>query len=643
MASLAALGTAALMILTVAAHAQEAFELRLDRAALDVDGTTTLTVSITGEGAPDVVDASSVTVIENGTTITEVDITPIQETTEVVPDTALMILFDVSGSAAGEPIAAARDAAAEFVRQVVPQGVIAGLMPFGPEVQLAVAPTDDVDALVEAIEGLEAGGETSLYDAVVRGAEVLATHQGDRAIVMFTDGADTVSAASLDEAVDAAVTAEAPILNVALITPDQDPEVLDALAARTDGQLLEVDDLGELAAAFEAVAQFLFTNRHVISYRGTALTDELDLVITVEVDGATSTIEAVLINPRQPDPELVELQPVPLREPGVLGTPTALYAAIGAAFAAALIVLIVLLVPRTDPAAARTLRRGLTLTERSGTDPRPSSGLATTAIGQRAIEIASFVPKPAGYDERRQLELDRAGWNLRSSEYVAMQLGTSLAGGALLWALTGRVLVGLIGLASGFLIPAALLKRARRRRQAKFMEQLPNALQVLAGTLKAGYGPLQGISTIVRETTKPMSTEFQRVLTEARLGLPLEDALNSMADRIDDEDFRWVVVSMNIQRRAGGNLAELLENVAATLREREQTRRQIDVLSAEGRLSAWILILLPIVLVLYFLVVNPTYLLTLLTHPFGLMMSGGAVILMVAGAIWMRRMIRIEV
>jgi tight adherence protein B len=407
-------------------------------------------------------------------------------------------------------------------------------------------------------------------------------------------------------------------------------------------QLLEVDELGELSGAFETVAQ-LFTNQHVITYQGTTVSDELDLVVAVDIDDVTSTVEAVLVNPREPEPEVKAPAPATLYDPGVFGTPAALYSALGAAFAAILLVLVVLLIPRGVPGAARTLRRSLTVTERSGTDPRPSSGLTSTAVGQRAIDIVGRLPKPAGYDERRQLELDRAGWSLRASEYTAMQLGAGLAGGALLWALTSSVSIGIVGLALGYLVPMLLLRRARRRRQAKFMEQLPNALQVLAGTLKAGYGPLQGIATIVRETTKPMSTEFQRVLTEARLGLPLEDALGSMAERIDDEDFRWVVVSMNIQRRAGGNLAELLENVAATLREREQTRRQIDVLSAEGRLSAWILILLPIVLVFYFLLVNPSYLVTLVTHPLGLMLSGGAVVLMIVGAIWIRKMIQIEV
>ena len=140
-----------------------------------------------------------------------------------------------------------------------------------------------------------------------------------------------------------------------------------------------------------------------------------------------------------------------------------------------------------------------------------------------------------------------------------------------------------------------------------------------------------------------MSSEFQRALTEARLGLPLEDSLGSMADRVGTDDFRWVVVAMNIQRQVGGNLAELLETVAQTLRGREQVYRQIRVLSAEGRLSAIILFALPFGLLGYLLVFNPTYLAPLLSASIGLLMIAGAVVLMLIGWVWIRRLIKIEV
>ncbi len=133
------------------------------------------------------------------------------------------------------------------------------------------------------------------------------------------------------------------------------------------------------------------------------------------------------------------------------------------------------------------------------------------------------------------------------------------------------------------------------------------------------------------------------MLSEARLGLPLEDSLMEMAERVGTDDFRWVAVSINIQRRVGGNLAKLLETVAATLRERAATRRQITALSAEGRLSAIILTALPFALGGYMLLVNPDYLQPLVTSGVGQVMMGGALVLMAIGVYWMKNLIEIDV
>ena len=168
-------------------------------------------------------------------------------------------------------------------------------------------------------------------------------------------------------------------------------------------------------------------------------------------------------------------------------------------------------------------------------------------------------------------------------------------------------------------------------------------MQLLSGSLQAGYGFMQAIDTIVKEAPPPTSTEFGRVLTEARLGMPIEDALQTMADRMGSEDFRWVVLAINIQRQVGGNLAQLLSTVADTLREREQVRRQIKVLSAEGRLSAVILVILPFAIAGYIAVANPTYLKPLFKETFGHIMIAFALVMMTIGIFWMKKIIKIDV
>jgi tight adherence protein B len=147
----------------------------------------------------------------------------------------------------------------------------------------------------------------------------------------------------------------------------------------------------------------------------------------------------------------------------------------------------------------------------------------------------------------------------------------------------------------------------------------------------------------VRDGAPPMSTELNRALVEARLGVPIEDALDGVADRMASKDFAWVIMAIRIQRQVGGNLAELLTTVAATLRERERLRRQVHALSAEGRLSAWILGALPIGFALYLIVARGSYLQPLWSDPLGWSLLLLGAVLMVGGAMWLRKVVRVEV
>jgi len=153
----------------------------------------------------------------------------------------------------------------------------------------------------------------------------------------------------------------------------------------------------------------------------------------------------------------------------------------------------------------------------------------------------------------------------------------------------------------------------------------------------------QAMDTVVREGSQPVTGECNRALVEARLGVPIEDAMDGIAERMKSKDFAWVVMAIRIQRDVGGNLAELLTTVSGTLRERERLRRQVRVLSAEGRLSAWILGLLPVVFALYLLLVQPEYLKPLVSELMGWLMLGVGITLLTVGALWMRRAVKVEV
>ena len=175
-------------------------------------------------------------------------------------------------------------------------------------------------------------------------------------------------------------------------------------------------------------------------------------------------------------------------------------------------------------------------------------------------------------------------------------------------------------------------------------EQLPDVLTIMASSLRAGHSFMQALDTVAREIPQPAATEFQRVVAEIRLGRPTDDALEALSERVGSADFKWAVLAVNIQREVGGNLAEILDNVADTLRERAQMRRQIRVLTAEGRLSAWVL--------------DPAAARHRGLHvrrqsrvhrpacsrpSMGLFMVGVAVILLVLGVFWMRKIVDIDV
>jgi tight adherence protein B len=165
----------------------------------------------------------------------------------------------------------------------------------------------------------------------------------------------------------------------------------------------------------------------------------------------------------------------------------------------------------------------------------------------------------------------------------------------------------------------------------------------MASSLRAGHSFLQAIDTVSKEIQEPAASEFVRVVAEIRLGRPVEEALEAMADRVGSPDFRWAVLAVNIQREVGGNLAEILDTVADTLRERATMRRQVKVLTAEGRLSAYVLVALPFAIALYMTAVNPDYIGLLVTTTLGLFMLGTAAVLIIIGVFWMRKIVNIDV
>jgi tight adherence protein B len=276
-------------------------------------------------------------------------------------------------------------------------------------------------------------------------------------------------------------------------------------------------------------------------------------------------------------------------------------------------------------------------------DDDPDTSLAKTALIQRAVEITEQVAADRGLLSRAEIALERANLPLRAGEalffYAAVVVVLTILG----LILTGSILGGLIIGATTAIVPIAAVNFMARRRRSTFMGQLPDTLQLLSGTLRAGYSLMQGVEAVSQEVSDPMGVELRRVVTEARLGRPLEDALDGTAERMGSPDFAWAVMAIRIQREVGGNLSELLLTVAETMIARERLRRDIRALTAEGRVSALVLGLLPVGLGLAIWVLNPEYVGRLFDTTIGNIMLGVALVAMAIGFFWMKKIIDIEI
>lgn len=270
----------------------------------------------------------------------------------------------------------------------------------------------------------------------------------------------------------------------------------------------------------------------------------------------------------------------------------------------------------------------------SGTD-RPLARIARRLVA----------PVLVGGTELKLAErLDLAGIERDPAEWVLGGTGASVVLMIVLTVLFGNVLIAVVlGGLAGWLGMKYGLSFLIRRRRARFADQLPDMLQFIAGSLRSGFSLGQGMDAAVREDTQPVAGEFSRALAESRIGVELEDALDQVADRMDSADLRWTVIAIRIQRETGGNLAEVLGNTVATMRERAQLKRHVRALSAEGRLSAYILVALPVFIGGWLFLTRRSYLRPMYTSKVGIIMLAFAVLLVVGGALWMRKLVKVEV
>jgi tight adherence protein B len=573
----------------------------------------------------------------------EAEATATDTDADVSVERTAILVIDTSNSMKGERFAAAKSAALTFL-DTVPDDVNVGIVTFADDVTRALPPTTDREAARDVLADLTLSPDTRLYDGV-QAAVDMAGKDGQRTVLVLSDGRDT-SDTSLED-VATGVSGAQVLLDVVSVDRDgEQDQALQALATAGSGRVITAD-AGALEKEFAKEAEIL-SRQVVVSAKVPDTIDsrEATVEVTLQATPTALTAEAfatVRTSREDEGAQQDQAAPVASTTGSVALPPSWMYAGVGA-LGLGLLGLLVLLVPRPAPQLTPGERAAIYTDRVVGRHVGPARPEHDHTLDQAKDAAAKVLERNKTLEARIARRLEAAGSSLKPAEWLLVHAGVFLGAGAVGLLLgKGSFLIALLFLVFGALGPWIYLGVRRSRRRKAFSTSLPDTLQLMSGSLAAGLSLAQSVDTIVREGTEPISSEFKRVLVEMRLGVSLEDALQDVAERYDSKDFGWVVMAIKIQRQVGGNLAELLETVAATMREREYMRRQVSALAAEGKLSAWVLGGLPPVFMLYLLITNRDYVSVMVTDPIGWLMLGGAALLLGVGVFWMSRLVKVEV
>lgn len=493
-----------------------------------------------------------------------------------------------------------------------------------------------------ALEGVQPFGTSALWDSLVRSADLFsgAEATGLRQVVVFAAGADTASKATPSVAVSALRRAGAQVRIVAL-PGGVDLGSLQNVVSSLGGSL-SVGQKGDQLLAGEKAVATAMQERFVLTLPATGAAGT---IVPLDLQSGDAGTE-VAYEPGKFTAGSEALAPA-VRSAGLAGKLAAvpgikLFLALLGAAAMALLVWAVLSVVVPDPDALGN-RLGAYEQQTVEDDGDRDKSMTSTALLQRAVKMTGEVAERRGILESTELKLEHAGVPLRAAEALFLQAAVIFLAFMLVLVATKNVLFAFVAAAAAFMVPSAVVARKVRKRQKAFQAQLPDMLSLLSGTLRAGYSIAQGFEAVSREIDEPMGRELRRVVTESRLGRPLEDALDSVAERMDSKDFAWAVMAIRIQREVGGNLAELLMTVSETMTQRERLRRDVLSLTAEGRMSAMVLGFLPPALGMVMWVMNPDYIARLFTPGLGYALLGMSVVAMLIGFAWMKKIITVEV
>jgi tight adherence protein B len=530
---------------------------------------------------------------------------------------AMSLLIDRSQSMRGKPLTDAANGARAFIAAKQPNDELS-VIAFGSR-PITLSPFStvrlDADVPLSHIKADSARG-TALYDAITQAARQL---QGNplpgRVIIVLTDGADNASTGTIATAVAAVRQANASVYTIGIEGAGFTSDPLVQLASETGGQYFGASSTSDLARVYGAIATALKKTWRVQYVTAAVPGDHLRLTASIVGEGSTTRLASIPPGETTPLPEPSKLVPKNAYGPG---GPLAVAIAVGALILFACLFFLAGI-------------RGSWVRTRIAPHTGEAKGNSKQKRKERRSEMFASIFQATertlgNLKQWRMISkmLERADVQLKTVEFFWIAVGSALvvAMFAFLFGTSPMILIMLTVVAG--MIPFAWVWLKMRKRLRAFENQLPDLLITIAASLKAGHSFKQGLQAVVDEGHPPANEEFKRVLTEASLGRPMDDALAEMAERMASKNFEFAITAVTIQRQVGGSLATLFDMVADTVRQRQQFARKIRALTAMGRMSAYTLIGIPFFLLGTITLANGTYM-----HP--LYHSHAGHILMIVG------------
>jgi Flp pilus assembly protein TadB len=583
---------------------------------------------------------------ENNQEIKDFTVKKIGETDEPI---ATVLVIDTSGSMKGDPINNAKNAAVSFIDNMRDIDKVA-IVGFADTVTEYCTFTSDKTVLKKSIEAMSSKGETSLFDGIIKGIDMFNNMDAvkHQYMLVLSDGTDTVSTATAAAAVAIASSSNITIYSIALLSKEFNPSDLETIAKSTNGALLTTADPEQLTNLYSDISKKI-RNQYKITFKSLSTNiEKFNAIVSIDSSGIKDSINISYENPfftQSGSGAVTNAQSSQVMTEIVIfdkwWAMALVYLFIFISITILLYIVSTIMIPG-KPGLKNRMDHYLYNAGDINTSAEPMEKTRRLGLFSR---LKKKNRKNAGinsFAEVFEIKLRRAGMSISGRRFLTLHVVAVGISTLLVYVLTKNLILTFAVIMLVTFFPFLLINFKTGQRIKKFNEQLPDTLQLVEGALKAGYSLNQSLAMVLKETKPPISEEFKITMSEIRMGLSEKDALENMAKRINSELFTWVVMAINIQRDVGGNLAEIMDIIANTIREKEKVLRQIKALVSEGKISAYVLIGLPIVMAIALSIMNKGYISVLFTTKIGYLMLGVAVSLMIAGIAWILKIIKID-